>query len=131
MQMSDDKKADKAPVKKPAKLVAIVLVRGLVGIRADTKTALNSLKIRNKHVCVVLPDTAEVRGQLRKCKDYATYGTITEATKKLLDEKRGPGPYRLHPPRGGWERKGTKKSFVEGGALGERNNMDALITRMV
>lgn len=37
--------------------------------------------------------------------------------------------FRLNPPRKGYE--GTKRSFVEGGSLGKRDNMDELIRRMI
>ena len=135
------------PQQRPAKavkavggLLAAIMVRGEIGIRAEILQALGSLRLRNKHVCVVLEDTRETRGQLRKCKDYITYGTITAETKRQLDEKRGVKDasgklkpfYRLHPPRGGFERKGIKKTFAEGGVLGDRGaKMDALVLRML
>lgn len=120
--------------------LAAVIIRGEQGIRVGIRNALFSLRLRNKHACVILPDTALTRGQLRKCKDYITYGTITDETKKLLEEKRGEKDasgklkpfFRLHPPRGGYESKGIKKSFAEGGALGDRGaKMDALIRKML
>ncbi len=114
-------------------LVGVVLVRGLVGIRVDIKKALATLKLGRKHACTLHTDSVALRGQLRKAKDYVAYGTITAATRKTLEEKRGAGPvWHLHPPRGGWERKGTKKSFQEGGALGNRGErMNELIARML
>ena len=120
--------------------VAAVLIRGLRGARVPTIDALDSVRLRNKHVCVVLPDNGTSRGTLRRCKDYITYGTITGETKKLLEEKRGERTsdgklkpfFRLHPPHGGYERKGLKKTFAEGGALGDRGTkMGDLIKRMV
>jgi large subunit ribosomal protein L30 len=120
--------------------VAAVLVRGLRGARVPTMDALDSLRLRNKHVCVVLPDTKQVRGTLVRCKDYVAYGTITAETKQLLEEKRGEKAadgklkpfFRLAPPRGGYKRKGIKKTFAEGGVLGDRGEkMNDLITRMV
>lgn len=120
-------------------MIAAVLVRGLVGVRGDIRDSLESLNLRRKHVCVLLKETKENRGALVKCRNHITYGPVSEETIKELQEKRGekdasgelkPG-YRLHPPRGGWERKGIKKSFREGGALGERPSMDELIKRML
>ena len=121
-------------------LLAAILVRGDIGARHETRDALSSLRLRRKHVCVVLKDTPEVRGQLVACKDRITFGTITQETYKLLQEKRGEKDmegklkpwFRLSPPRGGFERKGIKKTFPEGGALGDRGvHMDTLVKRMV
>lgn len=132
------------PVAKPSKAderyLAAVVIRGLIGIRHEIKDALFTLRLRNKHVCVVLADNPLTRGQMVKCKDYITFGTIDAATKKLLEEKRGvvgdDGKlkpfFRLSPPRGGFERKGIKKSFAEGGVLGDRGaKMGDLLKRMV
>jgi len=125
---------------KTDKLLAAILVRGDVNVKTEIKDALATLRLRNKHVCVLVQDTKQIRGHLLKCKDYITFGPITPETKKLLEEKRGEKtsegklkPYfRLHPPRGGFERKGIKKTFAEGGALGDRGaKMDALIKRML
>lgn len=131
------KPAEKAA---PETYLAAVLIRGLVGVKHEIKVALFSLRMRNKHVCVILKDTPAVRGQLQKCKDYIAYGFITAETKKLLEEKRGVKDadgklkpfFRLAPPKGGFESKGTKKSFREGGALGWRGKkMNELIARML
>lgn len=120
--------------------IAAILVRSLRGARVPTQDALYSLRLRNKHVCVVLADTRIVRGALKTCKDYIAYGSITAETKKLLEEKRGEKTaegklkpfFRLHPPRGGFERHGIKKTFAEGGVLGDRGTkMNDLIARMI
>ncbi len=132
--------AKPAAAKSAARVIAAVLIRGEQGMRREVRDALFALRLRNKHACVLLPDTALVRGQLRKCKDYIAYGMITAETKRLLEEKRGLKDasgklkpfFRLHPPRGGYERKGVKKTFAEGGALGDRGDrMDALVRRML
>ncbi len=121
-------------------ILAAVRVRGEQGISVTTRDALDSLRLRRKHVCVLYADTPLTRGALRKCKDFITYGTITEETNALLIEKRGVKDaegrlkpfFALHPPRGGFERKGIKKGFAEGGALGDRGAaMDALIRKML
>lgn len=122
------------------KYLAAVLVRGLRGAQVPTRDALDSVRLRNKNVCVVLPDNAHTRGVFTRCKDYITFGSITEETKKLLEEKRGEKGadgklkpfFRMHPPRGGFERKGIKKTFAEGGVLGNRGaKMDDLLRRMI
>jgi large subunit ribosomal protein L30 len=142
MLMAERKTKKEAATKNGAVsgLLAAVVVRGDIGIRHEVKDTLFRLRLRNKHACVVLADTPLNRGALVACKDRITYGAITAETKQLLEEKRGVKDaegklklfYRLHPPRGGFERKGIKKTFAEGGALGDRGvHMDELIKRMV
>ncbi len=119
--------------------IAAVLVRSALSARPEVKSALHALRLRQRLACVLRPDTPVVRGQLRRCKDFITYGVISEEVKRLLVEKRGerdaagkPKPFfRLHPPRRGFERRGVKKGFGEGGVLGERSSMDELIKRMI
>jgi len=121
----------------PNKFLAAVRVRGDVRITTKTRDTLYALRLRNKHVCVVVPDTPALRGALVAVKDQITFGPIDAETRKLLEEKRGEQgeddklkPYfRLHPPRGGFERKGIKKTFAEGGALGDRGEKINLLIR--
>ncbi|MBW2991144.1 uL30 family ribosomal protein [Candidatus Woesearchaeota archaeon] len=122
--------------------LALILVRGLVKVRKDIKAALYSLRLRKKHACVVIEDIPSNRASVMKCKDYVTYGEITEDTLKLLLDKRGRKDARkkgylkkfflLHPPRGGFERKGVKTPFKKGGALGYRGaKINDLIKKML
>lgn len=113
--------------------VAVILVRGLVRVRQEIKDALATLNLTKKHACIILPDNKVTRGQLQKCKDYITYGTITPATKQLLEQHGAKnGVFHLPPPRGGFGRKGVKKSYREGGALGDRGEaINDLLKRMV
>jgi len=114
-------------------LIAAIRIRGTTGVRHDIKETLDSLNLRKKHTCVILEDSPVVRGMLRKAKDFITYGEISEETVKLLKEKRDQGKkaFFLHPPRGGFERKGIKVSYTSGGALGLRDNMDTLVQKMM
>lgn len=120
--------------------IAVILIRGLVGVRTDIKHTLEYLYLKKKHACVVLDDTPSIRGMLKKVTDYVTYGEISEETLKLLKEKREVKTkdgtpkkfFSLAPPKGGFERKGIKKPFVVGGALGDRgDNINTLIQKMI
>ena len=125
-----EKKEGEKKVHKTHSKVGIILVRGLIGIRKDIKGALFSLRLRRKHACVVVEDNPSNRAATVKCKDYVTYGELDDATLKLLLDKRGKKDpvhkeyykkfFLLHPPRGGFERKGIKVPFNKGGALGYR-----------
>jgi len=134
----------KKPVQAKTKAgkLAVVMIRGLVGIKFDIKKTLEMLRLRKKNVCVVIDDTPSNRGMLIKAKDYITWGEIDDATYKSLLEKRGKKDpkdpkkmkpfFNLSPPRKGFERKGVKKPFSVGGALGNRKEkINDLIMRMI
>ena len=151
--------------------LAIVLIRGMVGISPDVKKTLELLRLKQKHACVVVDDNEVNKGMVQKIKDYTTYGTIDESFFKEIIEKRGEKvgqgkvsedkkfdagkvakeyfadklklrdfeskfelkPYfRLHPPIGGFERKGIKMPFTKGGVLGQREDaIKLLIAKML
>ena len=137
--------------------IGVIRVRGSIRVRKKIKDTLIMLRLHNKNHCIVVEDKPNIMGMIKKVKDYITYGEIDEETLKLLFEKRGEEfkektgekdnktnkfivynnkkykkHFRLNMPRKGYGRKGTKKSFSEGGALGYRGkNINDLIRRMV
>jgi large subunit ribosomal protein L30 len=120
--------------------IAIILIRGLIGMKRGTRNTAELLKLFRKHTCVVYDDKPSTRGMAIKLKDFATYGILDKETHKLLIEKRGKkdkegkvtNVFRLSPPKKGFERKGIKKSFIIGGALGDRKNkINELIKKMI
>ncbi|MBN2052195.1 uL30 family ribosomal protein [Candidatus Woesearchaeota archaeon] len=130
----------RAPGTKPKGKIAIILIRGVVRARENIIATLFALRLRKKNSCVVLEDTPSNRASAMKCKDYAAFGDINEETYKLLVEKRGKKGadgklkqfFLLHPPRGGFERKGIKTPFSNGGALGNRGEkINDLIKKML
>ncbi|MAE13716.1 hypothetical protein CMO92_04065 [Candidatus Woesearchaeota archaeon] len=135
------KEETKQPSKEtPTGKVAVILLRGFIGVTRSVKETLFMLKLRQKHSCVVIDNTPSTKGMLIKCKDYITFGEISPDTLKDLQAKRGKKDakgalkpfYRLHPPRGGFKGKGIKKTFKEGGSLGYRGEkMNELIRRML
>lgn len=114
--------------------IAIIRVRGITGVRLDIKKTLDMLNLRRKNNCVVVPNTDAHQGMIKKVKDFVTYGHIDESTLKELKEKKGADVkiFRLNPPKGGFARKGIKKPFSMGGALGDRKEkINDLIKRMI
>ena len=138
--------------------IAIILVRGLVGVRQDVKDTLSMLGLTRKNHCVVIPNNPINVGMIKKAKDYITWGPISEEVFKELVAKRGEEwkgrvedskkkytykslevdgkkykrYFRLNPPRKGFGRKGIKLAFTVGGALGNRNEkINDLIKRML
>jgi len=138
-KIMDDGIVDKSEPKKvsapKAGKLAVIRIRSAVQADRSIKETLDMLKLRQKNACAVVDDNQSMRGMLFKVKDYCTYGTIDADTLKLLQEKRGrkdSNVFMLHPPRGGFERKGVKKPFSLGGALGDRKEkINDLLKKMI
>ena len=121
--------------------LAVVLVRGLIGLEDDKLRTLHMLRLLKKHVCGIYADTPAMRGMITKVESLVTWGEVSDATLKTLEEKRrrskakddDPSPhYFMQPPKGGFERKGVKVPFKKGGVLGYRGDkMDLLLARMM
>lgn len=141
-------------------MIAAIRVRGLVNRPEEIENTLTRLRLRRKNACVLLPENSVTQGMLKKVKDIITWGEIDKKTIEELVTRRGrlPGDkqiskdkvakiltslekgektemkpfFRLNPPRKGFERKGIKHSFTEGGALGYRKErINDLIRRML
>ncbi|MAG38746.1 50S ribosomal protein L30 [Candidatus Woesearchaeota archaeon] len=133
--MSEEKKA-----KKNSEKIAVILIRGLVGVNKKIKDTIYLLKLRKKHTCVIINNTDSNIGMIKKIKDYVTYGYVSAKILKELVSKKGRKDsngklkpfFELPPPIGGFEKKGIKKSFKQGGALGNRGlEINILIKKML
>lgn len=111
--------------------IAIIQIRGTIRVKPEVKYTLESLKLKRKNSCIVIENTPSYMGMIKVIKDYITYGEISEDTLKKLSKISKEGVAHLQPPRGGFERKGIKKPYTIGGALGKRDNIDVLISKML
>ena len=139
--------------------IAVIRVRGSVGLSRKIKDTFSLLRLYRKNFCVVVEDNPSYKGMVDKVKDFVTYGEINDETYKELVEKRGEEYkgrekdtkgkinykkfaliegkklkpfFRLSPPRKGFGRKGIKVSFKAHGALGYRaDKINELIKRMI
>ncbi len=108
--------------------VAIIRIRGEVGVRGDIKDTLRMLGVSHKHNMSVHKVSPPIMGMIRKAQGYITFGTVS---KEIADEFGLKQTVKMHPPRGGYERKGIKVPFKVGGALGNRGDkMSVLIDKM-
>jgi large subunit ribosomal protein L30 len=137
--------------------IAVVRIRGLIGVKHDIKRTLNKLMLYKKNYCVVIPNNKSYSGMVQKIKDYVTWGDIDEIIYDELLEKRAEDFkgkffaneetrsgvahvknrkikkfFRLNSPKKGYGKRGIKVPFNSGGALGYRGKgINDLIKRMV
>lgn len=76
-------------VEKVLKLLAVIRLRGEVGVSKNVAATLELLRLRKKHRCILVPATANYMGMISKVKDYCTFGEVEEAVVKELLQKRG------------------------------------------
>ena len=143
-------------------MYAVIRIRGTANITGDIEDTLHILRLNKPHHCVIVPENDSYKGLLHKAKDYITWGEIDDKTLVALVEKRAKisrtkkidpkktktiidaiknskieeseirPVFQLAPPRKGFERKGVKRAFTQGGALGYRKEkINALIERMM
>lgn len=117
-------------------MIAVIRIRGQVGLKKEVKETLDRLRVRRKYACRVFENPNEAQlGMIKKMRDFVSYGEISpELHKKLIDargKKDSEGNlkpfFRLHPPRGGAK---TKLHYPQG-ILGENKEIDKLIERML
>ena len=139
--------------------LAAVRIRGKTGVKSGISDTLDMLRLYKNNYCAVFPNNPIYAGMLMKAKDYITWGEIDNDTFKMLLDKRGEEfkqrtsdtknkikyenfitvsskklkkYFRLNAPRKGFERKGIKHTFQNGGALGYRGAaINELIKRML
>lgn len=69
--------------------LAVVQIRGTLGVDRKFKDTLKFLKLVKKNSCVVVDGTRNYLGMLVKLRDYITWGEINKETYKELLMKRG------------------------------------------
>lgn len=69
--------------------LAVIQIRGPLGVNRKFVDTMQLLKLVKKNSCVVVDDNRNSLGMLVLLKDFVTWGEINEETFKLLLEKRG------------------------------------------
>ena len=111
--------------------IAVIRIKGQVGLNKDINETLNRLKLRKKYSCVVIEGTKENLGMIKKVENQVAFGEINEETYAKLVEKRKTqieNFFRLHSPRGGIK---TKVHFPKGGLGNHKEKINELIERML
>lgn len=140
--------------------IAIVRIKGRIGIDKNIVNTLERLKVHKKYACsVFINPTPSIKGMIKKVNDFVALGELNDEEFKTLVEKRGrlidktkktdlkkaaeeilKGKkyeeanikpfFRLHSPRGGID---TKNYFGHyKGVLGNhKNKINLLIKRML
>jgi large subunit ribosomal protein L30 len=70
-------------------MIAIIRLRGSIGVNRSIGFALDLLRLKRVNHCVVLKDSNELQGTLKKVRDYSTFGEVSEEVLKELITKRG------------------------------------------
>ncbi|MCK5772362.1 MAG: 50S ribosomal protein L30 [Thermoplasmata archaeon] len=67
----------------------VVRVRGTLNIKPDIKLTMKLLRLNRTNHCVVIPETAEYTGMLKKVKDYVTWGEVSNESMAEMIQARG------------------------------------------
>jgi large subunit ribosomal protein L30 len=98
----------------------------------DEETAAKLIKARGKIVGDKPVTDAYIKDNSKFSGINALASAIVKGEARMKDVVGLKSVFRLNPPRKGFERKGIKKPFVSGGALGYRKEkINALIVRMI
>lgn len=112
-------------------MIAVIRIRGQVGLRKDAAETLNRLRLRKKYSCIVVAKPKkEQLEMINSVRDFIAFGEISpENYKKLLEKRKTKieNFFRLHPPRGGIK----SKLHYPKGVLGENKEMNKLLERML
>jgi len=120
-------------------MYAVIRIRGSARTRKDLEDTLRMLRLKKPNNCVLVPETKQYLGMLRKSKDYITWGIIEKKTLSKLLEKRGKVKledlekikpvFRLNPPIHGY--KSIRLPYPRG-SLGNRGEkINELLERMI
>ena len=57
-------------------MIAVIRIRGLVGVRKDMERTLDLLKLKKKYSCVLVENKREIAGMLEKVKSFISYSSF-------------------------------------------------------
>ncbi|MFT4868496.1 MAG: large subunit ribosomal protein L30 [Colwellia polaris] len=115
-------------------MIAAIRVRGTHDVPHKTQTTMHNLNLEKRNQCVIYEDEEAIKGMFNQAKDFITYGEISDETVEAIEESKEVQVehgtvINLAPPSGGF--RDTKRNVNQGGALGERENLDELLEKMI
>ena len=69
--------------------LAVIRIRGNIGLSQDKRDTLILLKLYNKNYCAIVDSNSSYIGMLTKVKDYVTWGELDQCTFCNLLKERG------------------------------------------
>ena len=134
-------------------MYAVTRVRGIPDRSSKVSTILEQMGLDKRNSTVLMPETEEVKGMIKKVKNVVTYGKVSEEfIEELQDmedvsdlvEKADSGEislselrdegfstrFSMNSPSKGY--RNTKRQYKQGGSLGFRKNheIEQLLNRM-
>ena len=71
-------------------MIAVIRIKGMVGLRRGINETLDRLRLRRKYACVVLTKPSkEQLGMIKKLRDFVAFGELSKETFEKLVEARG------------------------------------------
>lgn len=139
-------------------MFAVVRVKGSVGTNRKIEDTLSMLNLDSPNHCIIIPETNEYLGMLKKTKDRITWGLINRKTLSNLLEKRSKITeenlkemkmknfddlsdaliknqiklkliFKLNPPRHGF--KSTRLPYPKGDLGFRKEKINELLERMI
>jgi large subunit ribosomal protein L30 len=140
-------------------MYAVIRLRGKINVSPNVNKTFELLNLNSINNMSVWAETKQALKMIKSVENYATFGIINEETLKELIEKKGRTKegkidtekvlkglkegktikemnlincFKMNPPLKGHERKGIKKPYSLGGALGNRKEkINELIKKMM
>ena len=69
-------------------MFAIVRIRSTAGVNREIDDTLKMLRLNDINNCVIVPETNDYKGMIRKVKDFVTWGEIEKGVLAKMVEKR-------------------------------------------
>ncbi|MBR9678689.1 MAG: 50S ribosomal protein L30 [Nanoarchaeota archaeon] len=70
-------------------MIAIIRLRGCIGVNRRIAFALDLLRLKRVNHCVIIKESKELSGTLKRIRDYTTFGEVSDDVLKKMVEKRG------------------------------------------
>lgn len=118
-------------------MLAVIRIRGSVKVPKQIKDTLKMLRLNRVNHCVVLEETPQNIGMIKKVQNYITYGKINDQILKKLIKERGENKdpkefkqvFRLSPPRKGL--KSIRLPHPKGDLGDRKDKINDLLERMI